>query len=127
MPHLSQPKISLLECLFKPEGRALAAGGGPVVSILKISIIPNVCEYCYGKQNILNCIRKPLHDFLNKVKKCLKAKKVTEKEAKSAKKVDLDIRVIGIFTRNNEPSVGPEYQRFYRVFHYKHYIFLTIG
>ena len=25
---------SLLECLFKPEGRAWAAGGGPVASIL---------------------------------------------------------------------------------------------
>ena len=29
-------KISLLECLFKLEGRAWAAGGGPLASITKL-------------------------------------------------------------------------------------------
>ena len=80
----------------------------PYPTVRIVGIVTPRCEFCYGGHEMENCSRKPIHDLLNKYNKYKKAKKLTKKKAKIDKKVDLEVRVIGMSTRNG-PLVNPEY------------------
>ena len=68
----------------------------PYPALRIVGIVTPRCEFCYGGHNTQDCVGKSVHDFLNKVKRWQKAKRLAEKEAKIDKRGDLDIRVVGM-------------------------------
>ena len=80
----------------------------PYPTVRIVGIVTPRCEFCYGGHTTENCVTKPIHDLLNKNRRNQKAKKLAEKKAKIDKKMDLEVKVIGMSTRSG-PFVNPEY------------------